>query len=126
MLRAALSLAICVAANSPAAAQTRQPNPITPPPLEQAVKAAADLPRLHSLLVSQHGSLILERYFNGRRSTSPANIKSASKSVVSALVGIAIDRKLIKDAKQPIAGYLPEYFSAPATAPKRGITIEDL
>ena len=122
----ALALAICAAAGFPAAAQTRQPNPSIPSVLEAAVKAAADLPRLYSLLVSQRGTLILERYFNGRRATSVANIKSASKSVVSALVGIAIDRKLIKDAQQPIAGYLPEYFSAPATAPKRGITIEDL
>ncbi len=39
--------------------------------------------------------LVLERYFGGMRATTLANIKSASKSVISALVGIAIDRKLL-------------------------------
>ena len=58
--------------------------------LDPAIKAALELPRLHSLLVSQRGTIILERYFNGRRETTPANVKSVSKSVISALVGIAI------------------------------------
>ena len=37
----------------------------------------------------------------------PANIKSASKSVISALVGIAIDRGFIKNVKQPVAAFFP-------------------
>ena len=41
------------------------------------------------LLVSQRGELIFERYYRGRGPAQPANIKSASKSVISALVGIA-------------------------------------
>ena len=63
---------------------------------------------------------MLERYFNGRRETTPANVKSVSKSVISALVGIAVDRKLLS-LGDPIAKYvvdLPE--------PKRAITIEQL
>ena len=39
--------------------------------------------------------MVLERYFNGTRATRPANVKSVSKSVISTLVGIAIQRKLI-------------------------------
>jgi CubicO group peptidase (beta-lactamase class C family) len=88
--------------------------------LEPAVKAASELPRLHSLIVSQRGRIILERYFNGRRETTPANVKSVSKSVISALVGIAVDRKLLS-LGDPIAKYftdLPE--------PKRTITIAQL
>ena len=70
----------------------RAPAPPAPAICEEAVKAAAELPRIHSLLVSRRGELVLERYFNGRRAATPANIKSASKSVISALVGLAIDR----------------------------------
>ena len=92
---------------------------------DAAVKAASELPRLHSLLVSRRGELILERYFNGRRATTPANVKSVSKSVISALVGIAADRKLL-DLKHPIGRYFPEALSAPADEPKRAITIEQL
>ena len=71
-------------------------NAQTPAPLAAAGEAAAELPRIHSLLVSWRGALVLERYYNGARATSPANIKSASKSIISALVGIAIDRGDIK------------------------------
>jgi CubicO group peptidase (beta-lactamase class C family) len=89
-------------------------------PFDAALKAATELPRLYSLLVSQRGTVIFERYFNGRRATSPANVKSASKSVISALVGIAADRKLLS-LDQPIGTYFPEL-----PAEKRAITIEDL
>jgi len=75
--------------------------------LDPAIKAAGELPRLHSLLVSHRGSIILERYFNGRRETTPANVKSVSKSVVSALVGIAADRKLLV-LDRTIGTYFPD------------------
>ncbi len=101
-------------------------SPALPPALEQAVRAAAELPRLHSLIVSQRGSVLLEQYFNGRRASSLSNIKSASKSIISALVGIAIERHLIKDVHQPIDGFFPELFKALPDQRKRAITVEDL
>jgi CubicO group peptidase (beta-lactamase class C family) len=90
------------------------------PTLRPAIDAASELPRLYSLVVAQRGSVVLERYFNGRRSTTPANVKSVSKSVISALVGIAAERKLLS-LDQPIAKYFPEL-----PEPKRVITIEQL
>ena len=92
---------------------------------EDALAVAKELPRLHSLLVSRHGELVLERYYNGARATRPANIKSASKSLISALVGIAIDRRLISDVDAPIAAYFPELKKDRDPAKQR-ITIEDL
>jgi CubicO group peptidase (beta-lactamase class C family) len=93
--------------------------------LAAAAKAAAQLPRLHSLLVSRRGELVLERYFNGARATRPANIKSASKGIISALVGIAIARGHIKSLDQPIGDYFPE-LGKDKDPRKRAITIEDL
>jgi CubicO group peptidase (beta-lactamase class C family) len=87
--------------------------------------AARALPRLHSLLVSQRGALIFERYYNGARKTRPANIKSASKSVVAALVGIAIDRGLIPDVDAALVTWFPE-LARDADVRKRTITVEDL
>lgn len=95
------------------------------PSLEVAGTAAAALPRLRSLLVSHRGELVLERYFGGARATQAANIKSASKSVISALVGIAVSRGLIKGLDQPIVDYFPELAKDPEKR-KREITIEDL
>jgi CubicO group peptidase (beta-lactamase class C family) len=93
--------------------------------LAPALAIAGELPRLHSLLVSWRGTLVLERYYNGARATRPANIKSASKSIISALVGIAIDRKLIPDVEAPIAPFFPE-LARMKEPKKREITIEDL
>ena len=87
--------------------------------------AARQLPRLHSLLVSRRGELVFERYYNGARRDRPANIKSASKSVISALVGIAIDRGLIPDVTTPIITYFPE-LAQDADSRKREITVEHL
>src|SRR5687767_11379043 len=97
-----------------------QENSVVVPTLGSAVEAASELPRLHSLIVSQRGTIILERYFNGRRATSHSNIKSVSKSVIAALVGIAADRKLLS-LDQPIVKYFPDL-----PEPKRAITVEDL
>jgi CubicO group peptidase (beta-lactamase class C family) len=93
--------------------------------VERIDAAARTLPRLHSLLVSRRGELIFERYYNGRGRDRFANIKSASKSVISALVGIALDRKLIPGIGTPIATYFPQLAQDPDPR-KRAITIEHL
>ena len=98
---------------------------LQPPALESAADASSKLPRLRSVIVSHKGNLVLERYYNGAQAASPANIKSASKSVISALVGIAVSRGLIKSVDQKIVDYFPELSSDPEPR-KRDITIEDL
>jgi CubicO group peptidase (beta-lactamase class C family) len=97
-----------------------------PSPFVSAGDAAAALPRLHSLLVSSRGQIVHERYYRGARADRVTNIKSASKSVISALVGIAIDRGLIKGVSQPVEDFFPGAWSKPADAAKRAITVEHL
>ena len=100
----------------------RTPAIWNPAPLDADART---LPRLHSLLVSRGGELIFERYYNGARRDRLANIKSASKSVISALVGIAIDRRLIPGVSTPVATYFPE-LARDSDPRKRSITIEHL
>jgi CubicO group peptidase (beta-lactamase class C family) len=68
---------------------------------------------------------VLERYFNGTRATRPANVKSAAKSIISALVGIAVDRRLIPSVETPIVNWFPT-LAKDRDPRKRTITIEDL
>jgi CubicO group peptidase (beta-lactamase class C family) len=106
------------------AAEVPPPAPVSSLSFDAAIEAAAAMPRLYSLLVSVDGELRAERYFNGATRTRATNIKSASKSIVATLVGIAIDRGHIPDVREPIATYFPDL---PRTAPdKARITIEDL
>ncbi|ANF25301.1 serine hydrolase [Stutzerimonas stutzeri] len=62
-----------------------------------------------TLIITQRGEILAERGYRGHRghrTTTPSNIKSASKSVISALVGIAIAKGVIESVEQPIAGLL--------------------
>ena len=97
-----------------------------PPVLAEATREAAALPRLYSLLVSQRGTLLLEGYYHGARPTRLANVKSVAKSIVSALVGLAIDRGVLSGVREPIQPYFADFLRSPADAAKRAITVEDL
>jgi CubicO group peptidase (beta-lactamase class C family) len=98
------------------------PTAQAPPDLRAA---AAALPDLRSLLVSSHGRLTFEYYGGGTRPGALANVKSASKSIISTLVGIAIERKLIPSVEEPIATYFPE-LRKDSDRRKHAITVEDL
>jgi CubicO group peptidase (beta-lactamase class C family) len=91
-----------------------------------ALDAAGQMPRLHSLLISHKGKLVLEKYFNGRSRRQTANVKSVSKSWISALVGIAIEQGYIEGLDQPISEFYDELLDGDSNAPKRSITIGNL
>ena len=93
--------------------------------LSAARKVATELPQLHSMLVSHRGKLVLEYYAPKYSARRLANIKSASKSVIAALVGNAIERKLIAGLDEKIVRWFPELRKDPDKR-KQEITIEDL
>jgi len=92
----------------------------------RAVEEAHEMPRLHSLLVSHDGELVVEEYFNGRSPERPANVKSVSKSIMSALIGIAIDQGHIESLHQPISDYYAERLTGDPSSYKQRITIGNL
>jgi len=85
--------------------------------IKSAVESARNLPNLHSLIVSHDGSILAEQVFRGPPLDQPANIKSASKTVMSALVGIAIDKGVFKGVDQPLVSALGQ--SVPRNADER-------
>ncbi|MFO7302240.1 MAG: serine hydrolase [Acidobacteriota bacterium] len=100
------------------------PVPVSALDFGPVISRAATLPRLYSLLVSVDGQLIAEAYFNGASASRATNIKSASKSIISTLVGVAIEQGYIAGVHEPIGPYFPEYLrDDPA---RSAITIEDL
>ena len=124
-----LLIAVGLLASSPdipaQASGHRAPTSGTTPASVDLRAAASELPALRSLLVSRRGDLIVEHYAGGVRPGAPANVKSASKSIIAALVGIAIERGVIKSVREPIAAYFPE-LRRDADRRKQAITIEDL
>ena len=75
--------------------------------------------------MSWRGELIAEHYAAGAGASRLANVKSASKSIIAALVGIAVERGLIKSVQEPIATYFPE-LRKDVDRRKQAITVEDL
>lgn len=61
-----------------------------------------------AFLIIQNDTLIYENYFNGYEQSSVSSSFSMAKSVVSILIGIAIDDGLIKSVNEPISNYIPE------------------
>lgn len=95
--------------------------------LAQALDRAAELPRLRGILVSQRGEIMMERYTAGAAADRATNVKSASKSVLSVLVGIAIQEGRIRGLDQPISDFFPGYFARQGVDPrKRTITVGHL
>jgi CubicO group peptidase (beta-lactamase class C family) len=107
----------------PLLAAREQPPPA--PDFSTAHRAAADLPQLRSLLVSWRGERRVEYYAAGAGPSRLANVKSASKSLISALIGIAIDRGLLPGVHEPIVTFFPALKRDPNPR-KAAITLEDL
>ncbi|AJP72982.1 serine hydrolase domain-containing protein [Sphingomonas hengshuiensis] len=94
-----------------------EPTPTTAAPVEtqgldsaglaRTVAAAEQLPRIRSLLVLRDGQTLAEHRINGGPPLDrPVNIKSASKSVLSALVGIGIARGVLTGVDQRVVSVL--------------------
>ncbi|MGY8704850.1 serine hydrolase [Bradyrhizobium sp. 18BD] len=71
------------------------------------------LANVDDIVIVRHGALVYERYYSYPHqlrfdATTRHNGYSMTKSVVSLLVGIAMDRGLIKDLDVPIVSYFPD------------------
>ena len=94
-----LSLPLLLASTRLAAAQARRP-------LDFVLDGADRLGPLRCVVVSLDGREIAARGYHGGSPDAATNIKSASKSIVSALVGIAIDKGVLENVDQKIAPIL--------------------
>ena len=73
----------------------------------RAVTAAAAVSRARALLVARHGRLVVEVYFGGADSSTRFDVRSVTKSVVSALTGIALSRGMLPSLDAAAAPWLP-------------------
>lgn len=77
-----------------------------PARMDQALARARAIPRLRSLLVVRRGHLVAEHYFGGAGPEDLADVRSVTKSVVSTLAGIALERGHLSSLDQPIGEIL--------------------
>ena len=102
------------------------PTSVADEKLEAIVDNAERLEQLETLIVARHGEVLAERGYRGHRTNSPTNIKSASKTILSALVGIAIDKGIVSGTDQPIADLIGGDFPAKPDARLLQVTVGNL
>ena len=84
------------------------------------------LPNTHSVLISRNGTLVYENYFNGYNPNVPHDMRSSSKSISSAIVGIAKDKRLFQNVDQSIFDFLPIRYQTQKDSLKAKIDIQSL
>ena len=85
-----------------------------------------DYKNIAGVVVLKDGKLEYENYFNGCNSSSTIHIYSVTKSIVSVLIGIAIDKGYIKSINQKILYFFPEYIVKDKDVTIQNVTLKDM
>lgn len=62
-----------------------------------------------AFLIIKNDSLLFEKYFDEHTDKTVSNSFSVSKTIISLLIGIAIDEGYIKSLDEPVYNYIPEF-----------------
>ena len=63
----------------------------------------------HAFIVIQNGKLLFEKYWDGYTPKTLSGSFSAAKSIISLLIGIALDEGKIKSLDEPVSNYVPHF-----------------
>lgn len=89
-------------------------------------ETVSQYPGIHSLLIAKNDKLVYEHYFNNFTQDSLHDSRSSFKSITSLLIGIAIDKGLIKNVNQKVSDFFPENLSFKNDQYKKTMTIKNL
>jgi len=78
---------------------------------------------LHSVIVVKNGYIIYEKYYRYWSQYVMHTIQSCTKSFMSALIGIAIDKGYIDNVSQPVIDFFPNYTVDNWDSRKENITL---
>ncbi|WP_438491516.1 serine hydrolase domain-containing protein [Paenibacillus sp. IHBB 3054] len=81
---------------------------------------------INGIVVVRNGYMAYESYYNGYGPEDTHHVASVTKSVISALVGIAIDAGYIRNVDQKVLDFFPEYAQGAADKQKQEVSIRHL
>jgi len=84
------------------------------------------LPDAFSLLVVRNGYLVCEKYYSYGSPHKYAVVHSVTKSVTSALIGIALEKGYLHSLDQKMIEFFPEYNTDDLDPKKKGINLKHL
>jgi CubicO group peptidase (beta-lactamase class C family) len=83
-------------------------------------------PGIHSILIIKDSKLVFEEYFYEYTVDSVHQLRSASKSFISALTGLALQKGYIRSKDEAVLSHFPEYLLLNNSPLKHKITVEHL
>lgn len=78
------------------------------------------------IIVLKSGKTVYEKYFNECSAASTLHVFSVTKSIISILIGIAIDKGFIKSINQNVLDFFPDYTVKRGEKTIQSITLKDL
>jgi len=78
--------------------------------------ATALADRSSSVLVLRGGRIVAERYAPGADARRTQEVASVGKSIISVLVGVALDKGMFRSVNQPAADFIPQWRETPKAA----------
>ena len=78
------------------------------------------------IVILKDGIVSYEKYFKGCTANSRVHIFSVTKSVISILIGIALDKGYIENIEKKVLDYFPEYKVKRGETKIQNITIRDM
>lgn len=78
------------------------------------------------MVVLKDGNTLYENYFNGCTANSRIHVYSVTKSIISILIGIAIDKGYIKSVNQKVLDFFPDYTVKKGETTIQNITLKNL
>lgn len=79
-----------------------------------------------AIIVAKKGEILSEEYYNGQEPNTLSNVQSLTKSIMSILIGIAVDQGIIANVQLKVSDLLLDEFSEIDNENKKSITIEHL
>lgn len=92
--------------------------------LEQAI--CRDYGNIAGIVMQKDGKTVYERYFNGYTAERSIHVFSVTKSVVNALIGIAMDQGYLKSVNQKVLDFFPDYTVKRGEKTIQSVTIRDI
>ena len=93
---------------------------------EIETKIRSEYSNIAGIVIQKNGARVYEQYFNGYTAKNAVHVCSVTKSIFSALIGIAVDKKYITTVNQHVLDFFPDYTVKTGEKTIEKITIKNL
>lgn len=85
-----------------------------------------DYGNIAGMTVMKDSKLLYENYFNGCTADNRIHVYSVTKSIISLLIGIAMDKGYIKSVEQKVLEFFPDYTIKRGEKTIQNVTLENM